>query len=326
MDRSERFYKIDALLHALRVVPIDRMLQELEVSRATFKRDIEYMRDRHHAPIVWDRDAGGYRYEEMAGKDGQAYALPGLWFSAAEAHALLMMQAMLSDLQPTLLKTQIEPLKARLRAIIESGQHPAEDVEKRFRLLTTGQRPVQARHFEGVATALLTRRRLTLDYYVRARDDRSERTVSPQVVVHYRGNWYLVAWCHLRHGLRSFALDSIEHANLLDAPAKEVDHDTLEAFVGQGYGIFSGGKIRWATLRFSAERARWVAREQWHPRQEITWLPDGRMEMRLPYTDLRELTLDILRHGAHVEALSPPELRQILKVEHQQAAKQYGSS
>ena len=33
----------------------------------------------------------------------------------------------------------------QLRAIIESGQHPAEDVEKRFRLLTTGQRPVQAR-------------------------------------------------------------------------------------------------------------------------------------------------------------------------------------
>jgi predicted DNA-binding transcriptional regulator YafY len=107
-------------------------------------------------------------------------------------------------------------------------------------------------------------------------------------------------------------------------PAREVDHDTLKAFVGQGYGIFSGGKIQWATLRFSAERARWVAREQWHPRQEITWLPDGRMDMGLPYTDLRELTLDILRHGAHVEALSPPELRVALKREHLKAASLYG--
>ena len=324
MDRTERFYKIDALLQVHRVVPVDRLLRELEVSPATFKRDLQYLRDRLNTPIVWDREAGGYRYERPKGKDGEPHALPGLWFSASEAHALLMMQAMLSDLQPTLLKAQIEPLKARLRALIETGQHPVESVEKRFRLLTTGHRAVEARHFESVATALLGRRRISLDYYVRARDDRSERTVSPQVLVHYRGNWYLVAWCHLRDGLRSFALDSIEHALLLETPAQEVDADTLEAFVGQGYGIFSGGKIQWATLRFSAERARWVAREQWHPRQAITWLPDGRMDMRLPYTDLRELTLDILRHGAHVEALGPPELRAALKAEHLKAATLYG--
>jgi len=33
------------------------MLETLEVSRATFKRDIEYMRDRLNYPIVWDREA-----------------------------------------------------------------------------------------------------------------------------------------------------------------------------------------------------------------------------------------------------------------------------
>ncbi len=53
MDRTERFYKIDTLLQANRFVPIDRMLRELEVSRATFKRDIEYMRERLNAPIEW---------------------------------------------------------------------------------------------------------------------------------------------------------------------------------------------------------------------------------------------------------------------------------
>lgn len=321
MDRTERFYKIDALLQGGRSVPIDTMLEMLAVSRATFKRDIEYMRDRLNYPIVWDRESRGYRYEQ----DGEAETqnLPGLWFNAQEAYALLMMQAMLSDLQPTLLKAQIEPLKARLRALIESGQHAADDVEKRFRLLATGHRAVAAQHFEVVATALLTRRQLALRYYVRARDERSERVVSPQVVVHYRGNWYLVAWCHMRVGLRSFALDSMEEAHLLEAKSREMDERALEEFVGQGYGIFSGGEVQWARLRFSAERARWVSREMWHPRQEITWLADGRMEMRLPYTDLRELTLDVLRHGAHVEALEPAALRNALKTELAQAIRAY---
>lgn len=324
MDRTERFYKIDALLQGHQAVPIFRMLETLEVSRATFKRDIEYMRDRLNYPIIWDREARGYRYEK--GREDEKQNLPGLWFNAQEAYALLMMQAMLSDLQPTLLKAQIEPLKARLRALIESGQHPAEDVEKRFRLLTTGHREVQPQHFEVVATGLLSRRRLGLGYYVRARDERSERLVSPQVVVHYRGNWYLIAWCHMRQGLRSFSLDSIETAHLTELTAQEVDGSVLEEFVGQGYGIFSGGQVQWARLRFSAERARWVARELWHPKQELTWLPDGGLEMRLPYTDLRELTMDVVRHGAHVKALEPESLRQSLADEHKRAAMQYGSA
>ena len=70
MDRTERFYKIDALLQGGRVVPIGTLLDMLEVSRATFKRDIEYMRDRLNYPIVWDRESGGYRYEQ--GREGEA--------------------------------------------------------------------------------------------------------------------------------------------------------------------------------------------------------------------------------------------------------------
>ncbi len=101
MDRTERFYKIDNLLHVNAVVPITRFLRELEVSRATFKRDIEYMRDRLNAPIEWDRGDGGYRY--ASGVAGKQQSLPGLWFNASEAYALLMMQALLSEMQPGLL-------------------------------------------------------------------------------------------------------------------------------------------------------------------------------------------------------------------------------
>jgi predicted DNA-binding transcriptional regulator YafY len=321
VDRTERFYKIDNQLNSKGVVPVADLLEVLEVSLATFKRDIEYMRDRLNSPIVWDRDARGYRYDRGVGAGPQA--LPGLWFNASEAHALLMMQALLSDLQPTLLRAQVAPLKARLRALIETGQHPAADVEHRFRLLHSGQRPVQPQHFETVATALLRRQRLKITYHVRSRNEQSEREVSPQVVVHYKGNWYLVAWCHMRKGLRSFALDSIESAWSMGQEAKEVGRQTLERFVGQGYGIFSGEEVQWATLRFSPERARWVAQEVWHPQQTLTPLPDGRLDMRLPYTDLRELSMDVLRHGAHVEALEPPELRQALLEELARAQRQY---
>ena len=47
MDRTERFHKIDHLIRERGVVPVGEFLSELEVSLATSKRDIEYMRRRH---------------------------------------------------------------------------------------------------------------------------------------------------------------------------------------------------------------------------------------------------------------------------------------
>ena len=55
MDRTERFYKIERMLRNRDVVPIRDFLDELGVSEATFKRDIEYLRDRFGIAIVWDR-------------------------------------------------------------------------------------------------------------------------------------------------------------------------------------------------------------------------------------------------------------------------------
>ena len=64
-----------------------------------------------------------------------------------------------------------------------------------------------------------------------------------------------------------------------------------------------------ATLRFSRERARWVADERWHPQQSGQFLTDGRYELKIPYRDSRELVMDVLRHGAEVEVMSPEALR-----------------
>ena len=95
------------------------------MSLATFKRDLEYMRDRLNAPIEWDRDAGGYRFVQPD-PNSPAYSLPGLWFNAGEVHALLTMQQLLSNLEPGLLAGHIQPLQTRLKALLGSADHSAE--------------------------------------------------------------------------------------------------------------------------------------------------------------------------------------------------------
>ena len=309
MDRTERFHLIDMMLAGPGVVTFQAMQDRLEVSRATLKRDLEYLRNRLNAPIVWDRDTGGYRFEQDERVGGQ-YELPGLWFSAEEIHALLTMQHLLANLDAGgLLGPHIQPLMARLTALLGTGRHPAEEIRKRIKLIPLAARPLSLEHFAAIGSALLRRKRLYIRYYAKSSDEVSEREVSPQRLVHYRENWYLDAWCHLREGLRSFAVDGIQQAEILESHARDIPARTLDAVLGAGYGIFSGQKIAWAKLRFSPERARWVALEQWHPKQRGRLMRNGRYLLEVPYADDRELVMDILRHVPEVEVLAPKSLR-----------------
>jgi predicted DNA-binding transcriptional regulator YafY len=192
MNRTERFYKIDQMLHERRVVPIEVFLEEQDVSRATFKRDIEYMRDRLHAPIVWDRDAGGYHFENVK-TTGPAYELPGLWFSAGELYALLAAHKLLGDIEPGILASHVAPLQARLAALLEASGHSATEITQRVRVLSMANRTVESRFYTDITIALLERKRLEIDVWNRGRNENNTRTISPQRLVHYRDNWYVDA-------------------------------------------------------------------------------------------------------------------------------------
>jgi predicted DNA-binding transcriptional regulator YafY len=307
MNRTERFYRIDQMLHERRHVPIEAFLVELDISRATFKRDMEYLRDRLNAPIVWDRDAGGYCFTHTK-TTGPAYELPGLWFSAGEIYALLAAQKLLADIEPGILAAQLQPLQARLTALLDAGGHSANEVTQRIRLLSMNRRSVEPRFFTEIAVALMERRRIEIDAWNRGRDTLDTRVVSPQRLVHYRDNWYLDAWCHLRGALRSFSVDAIQRVALQKEKARDVAAAKLNAHYATSYGIFGGKPKAKAILRFTPERARWVRAERWHRDQIGEVLPDGGYRLTVPYADERELLMDILRHGSQVIVEAPAAL------------------
>ena len=188
MDRTERFYKIDQLLGEHRFVPFTMLEDRLGVSRATIKRDLEYMRNRLNAPIVWNREQRGYCFSQGEGGSSQ-FELPGLWFSAAEIHALLTMQHLLSGLDRSgLLAPHVAPLQARLTSLLDSGDGSIDQIRKRIRIIGIASRTVGLEHFSVIGSALLRRKRIQILHHVRARDEVLEREVSPQRLVYYREN------------------------------------------------------------------------------------------------------------------------------------------
>src|SRR5437879_11021523 len=171
MERLERFYKIDQLLKDPKVVSIATFKEVLGMSRASMKRDFEYMRSRFNAPIEYDREANGYRFGKP--RTGPRYELPGLWFNAGEAYALLSMHTLLAELQPGLLEPHVGPLRERLRAIL-GGEPGWKDIEKRIRIFQPERRSAPAEpagaHFGVVAAAVIRRSRLWIRHYNRKED------------------------------------------------------------------------------------------------------------------------------------------------------------
>ncbi len=325
MAQTERLYKLRHWLDGggcLRPAWAER---ELEVSKSTLKRDIQHLRERLGMPIDWDAEHAGWRRRGPVANEPMQYELPGLWFSAEEVQALLTMQHLLSHLDAGgLLGPHIAPLMQRFGRILGSGVPAHAEVARRIRMHSVGARRLNLPQFQALGSALLRRQRLHLHYLARGRNERSEREVSPQRLIHYRDNWYLDAWCHQRQALRSFSVDAIEQVRVLAHPAIDIDDAELDAVLGAGYGIFAGRQLQRARLRFAPERARWVAAEIWHPAQHGRWDAEGRWLLDLPYADPRELVMDILRHVPDVEVLAPQELEDEVRRRLQAGLRQMG--
>ncbi|MFN3311150.1 MAG: helix-turn-helix transcriptional regulator [Thermomonas sp.] len=310
MDRYERIIALDRSLRAARrPVTVAHLQDELGCSRATVYRDIAFLRDALMAPVVGDGEAG-FHYDKT---EAERFELPGLWLSSEELHALLAAQQLLARSSGGMLSSALAPLQQRVEKLLEAQSGGKRWPLERVRVIPHRGRRMDEHVFRIVASAVLDRRQLAFDYRARTTDETTRRRASPQRLTHYRDNWYLDAWDEDRDALRSFSIDRIASPRLLDGAARDVDEATLDAHLAAGYGIFSGPPKGWATIRFSAKAARWVADERWHSQQQGRFLADGRYELKLPYSVPRELLMDVLQYGADAEIVEPRALREQLR-------------
>lgn len=323
MGDMERLHRIKYLIQARQCVPLQDFLDELEISKATFKRDLEYLRDRMNANIVYDRMVGGYRFDN-AQQVGEKIELPGLWFSEEEATALVLTQSLLAGLdQGGLLGPHLEPLQNIIDGILGRSETTTKELRKRLKVFGMSARKSSIECFEVVGNALLKREKLHIAYYSKGTNQTTERDVSPQRLIYYRDNWYLDAYCHLRKELRSFSMDGMKDVRPVGEKADEISEKQLNEHFGESYGIFSGKATQRAKLKFTPERARWVSGETWHKHQTASFDKEGSYILEFDYNQDPELVMDILKHGSEVEVLSPAGLRKKVKDELSKALKIY---
>ena len=307
MSQIERIYRIhDTLRSARRPVPMQTLMENLEASRNTITRDFQFMRDILGAPITYNREHNGHEYDP----EEPVFELPGFWMNASELHALLASEQLLEAVQPGLMTPHLSPLKERIRELLGDDGDTAQRLNERIRI-----QPILARHapesiFRNAAEATLRGLRLKTDYTSRSREQTQNRKISPQRLLHYRSNWYLLGWCHEAEALRLFSLDRMSAPSVTSDEAIECPPETIDAEFSASFGIFTGEADQTAHLCFSPRAARWSAEETWHSDQKGRWEDDGYFHLYVPYADSTELVMEVLRYGPEVEVMAPEALRQ----------------
>lgn len=333
MNQHERLQLLMGALRSKGAFSREDMLRRCEISEPTFKRDLEFLRSRFGAEIVYDRFEKLYKLHSSNNPQGKYAAgerieIANLWFGPDELRALLSMYALLEGVgADDLLGSHLSPFKARIEEMLGDGPKEADRIRQCIRILPMAARRASP-FFVQIAQLTLQGRRFEMAYHSRQRAQTDRRTVSPQRLVHYRDNWYLDAYCHKREQVLTFSLDAIEAVEPSKEKAKSIPAKKLDEVLAGGYGIFNGPIVGTAVLRFSAEVSAWVCKERWHPEQVGEWVPQAKAgpkawQLSFPYSHPRELVMDILRWGHNVKVVSPPELAKAVGDAHQQAAALY---
>lgn len=307
----ERFYWFHSEIKAGRHPNARKLAEEFEVSPKTAQLDIEFFRDRLAAPLEYSYKQKGYFYTD------DSFELPAIWLNEREIIALTLARQLAASIPNRKLKDSLaKVLKTFFRHLSNKIGIEYEDIAEKISLKNVEYYGTDETLFEKVLTALFRGHPAEIVYYSPHLDQTSARKILPLHLLNYMGNWHLIAYCTQKKALRTFVLSRIQEYNPTDGriPLPE-DIPRLKDYIRENFGIFYGGESIEVALCFSPRVAGFVREQIWHKKQALEHKEDGRLVLRIPVSDLREIKREILKYGADVEVLAPAALREEIKAE-----------
>lgn len=313
----ERFIWFDKKTKNLEYPNATALSQRFEISLKTAQRDIEFMRDRLHAPLLYDSSRKGYLYEN------KSFTLPSVFLSTDEISSLLIAKKVLRDISGDNLGSELSSIIEKLTAFLDSYSSDIADIESVISLKHIEYLPADDAVFRTVLEGCLRKKRLRLDYRGLGNGVATRRIVDPYHIFSYKGTWHLLALCHTREMLRDFVLGRIISAELLTESFSVHDAFDPNDYFDSSFGLYRGDKQHRVVLKFSPEAAGWVSGQVWHKDQKMKTLGCGSIELSFMVSSFTEVKSEVLKYGHLVEVIAPKKLRDMIKKEAQNITQLY---
>jgi predicted DNA-binding transcriptional regulator YafY len=276
---------------------------EMEVSSKSIHRDLEFMRDRLELPLEYDAERKGYHYTQ------EVASFPTLQISEGELFALLVAEKALQQYRGTLFERPlISAFKKMAASLPDTVSLNLADWEQTISFRTSAVPILNLEIFDALARAAAQRKQLQLTYRKPGRRETELRLIDPYHLANINGEWFLFAWCHLRHDIRTFVPARIQEAKPTGRTFDRPQKFSLEKRLRDSFGVQSGQGHFEVVLKFDEMVSDYIREKKWHDSQELRELEDGGVELRLKLSSLGEIERWVLGWGGNAHVVQPPEL------------------
>lgn len=280
---------------------------EYEVSAKTIMRDIDYLKNQCDSPIDYDASKKGYFYTEAN------YKMPAVNINASDLFAICLAEKVLEQHHDTPIYDKLVSVFNRIEESLPEkiSIHPAW-VDNRISIIQPHRTSIIPELWGMIAEALQQGRRISIAYQKPSSEKSKDRRIDPYHLVNFQGEWYLIAFCHKRQKILTFAVSRIKKAKLLTATfliPKDFDFKSTNS----RFGIFSSSTTYRVKILFSKKLAPYIMEREWHPSQKITPKKNGKLQLEINTSHLFEIKQWILSWGKGAKVLAPKCLRDEIK-------------
>lgn len=319
----ERLLEIDQLLRSSNRPTSDSLASSVEVTERTIRSDLNFLRDRFHAPLEFSKKKG-WHYTDPN------WRLPSISLSTGELFALVlgarMLEAYSGSAYEKELRSSIERLSERLpeKSWIDLQQLADERIIFRSGAEMVNLNPVI---WQQLMEACRTSHQVWIHYYAATRLEESQRIIDPYLLHVYRAtNPYIIGFCHKRQDFRWFRIDRIKELRVLEETFERDPQFNAQTYLKQIFQAEVGGNPVPVVIWFDATAAPFIRERRWHFSQEITEHDDGSLTLHLLISGLNDLKRWVLFYGKGAVVKQPPELVELVRQEIEGMSQHYDLS
>jgi predicted DNA-binding transcriptional regulator YafY len=304
-------------------VTIDDLASQCGVTTRTIRRDLQALEEAGF-PLYDDRSHSDGRTRWAI--NGQAFRVVAAGLTLSELCALYFSRTLLEALSGTPFRDDLESAFEKLSAGL--APHMKRFLDQLPRVLASKPDPMrkrddprQQRLTARLLEATLHLRQASITYHSRSSDRTKVYLVHPYRLAHAQGGLYLLAYVPEYGEIRTFALERILEASLLEERFTPIEELSDQAFP-HSLGVHSGPPER-VEVEFQPAVAEYVGSREWHQSQSTEPVNGGGLRMTLDVCVDRSLQSWILSFGPFARVLSPEHLAHTIAEQIDEAGAQY---
>ncbi len=303
-EKIIRFFKILNAIQARPGISAKELADICETTERTIYRDLRLMD--HIAPITNEGYGKGYRFVGN-------FSMYPLNFTEQEALVFSMLPSVvdISKLPPGFQAAHDKVMAAHLK---EKSRHKdiIANIADIIQMGTPAYREQSENFLYPIIQAILSQKTIDTVYHTQSRNETTERKIDPYYLVPREQRFYLIGYCHLKNGVRTFRLSRFRKVDITPNHYDKKDF-AIDQYLKNTWSIERGEENIHFKVRFYPEVARYIKEEEMFVRPKMTDLPDGSLLFEVTVNHEREFLNWVFQYGPSAEILEPAPVREKVK-------------